>query len=98
MAQTGPILQTKKISKSYGPIHALKDVTLRFAEKGIYGLFGRNGAGKTTLLNIVSSRIYADLGHVTCYGEDIAKHSEIIAADFKEILGGRSIQKELWQK
>ncbi len=79
MVQAKPILETKKISKSFGPIHALKDVSLRFADKGIYGLFGRNGAGKTTLLNIVSSRIFADLGSVTCFGEDIAKHPEIIA-------------------
>ncbi len=73
------ILETNKLCKSYGSIVALKDANLRFTEKKIYGLFGRNGAGKTTLLNIISSRIFADHGNVTCFGEDISEHPRIIA-------------------
>lgn len=79
MAQADTVLQTKKMCKSYGPIIALNDVNLRFTENKIYGLFGRNGAGKTTLLDIISSRIFADRGKVTCFGEDISEHPEIIA-------------------
>ncbi len=79
MKQSDYILETKQISKSYGSIVALKDANLSFADKKIYGLFGRNGAGKTTLLDIISSRIFADHGNVTCLGENIAKHPEIIA-------------------
>ncbi|KPK89809.1 hypothetical protein AMJ80_09245 [bacterium SM23_31] len=79
MAQVDTALETKKICKSYGSIVALEDVNLRFAENGIYGLFGRNGAGKTTLLDIISSRIFADRGTVACFGEDISKHPQIIA-------------------
>ena len=79
MAQAEPILETKEICKSYGSIVALKNANLRFAEKKIYGLFGRNGAGKTTLLDIISSRIFADRGNVTCFGEDISEHPKVIA-------------------
>jgi len=79
MKQASYVLETKKICKSYGSIVALKDVKLRFAEKKIYGLFGRNGAGKTTLLNIISSRIFADRGSVTCFGQDISEQPKIIA-------------------
>ena len=79
MKQSDVILETTNICKSYGPIAALQDVNLRFVEKKIYGLFGRNGAGKTTLLNILSSRIFADRGNVTCFGEDISEHPGIIA-------------------
>lgn len=79
MKQMDYILETQNIDKSYGPIVALKDANLRFAEKKIYGLFGRNGAGKTTLLDIISSRIFADRGNVTCFGEDISKHPEMVA-------------------
>ena len=78
MAQAEYVLETKKICKSYGPIVALDDVNLCFAEKKIYGLFGRNGAGMTTLLNILSSRIFADCGSVTCFGKDIVERPEII--------------------
>lgn len=79
MEQADYVLETKNICKSYGSIVALKDANLRFAEKKIYGLFGRNGAGKTTLLDIISSRIFSDRGSVTCFGEDISEHPKIIA-------------------
>ena len=79
MAQADTILKTQNICKSFGSIDALKDINLRFSDKKIYGLFGRNGAGKTTLLNIISSRIFADRGNVTCLGEDISENPGIIA-------------------
>lgn len=74
-----PVLEAKHISKSYGSIKALKEVSLRFSNEKIYGLFGRNGAGKTTLLNIISSRIFADHGNVTCFGEDVSRIPEGLA-------------------
>lgn len=80
MTDTNYILKTEDIYKSYGSIDALKNVNLQFEDQKIYGLFGRNGAGKTTLLNIISSRIFADRGHVTCLGEDIAVQPGVIAA------------------
>ena len=73
------ILELNNLSKSYGSLKALHDVSLQFEETGIYGLFGRNGAGKTTMLDIVSSRIFADSGHVTCFGHDISSHPGIAA-------------------
>lgn len=79
MEKANTILESKNISKSYGSINALIDVSLNFSENKIYGLYGRNGAGKTTLLNILSSRIFADHGDVACYGKDISKHPNIIA-------------------
>jgi len=79
MAKTDYVLKTENVYKSYGSINALKDINLRFADKKIYGLFGRNGAGKTTFLNIISSRIFADRGNVTCLGKDISKNPGIIA-------------------
>jgi ABC-2 type transport system ATP-binding protein len=79
MSQTKPILELNHLKKSYGATDALHDVSLTFKDTGIYGLFGRNGAGKTTLLDIVAARIFADSGHVTCYGKDISKHPGIVA-------------------
>jgi ABC-2 type transport system ATP-binding protein len=78
MEQSNAILETKDLCKSYGAVVALEDATLRFEERKIYGLFGRNGAGKTTLLDIISSRIYADHGSVTCFGADISQHPTIL--------------------
>ncbi|MFC1724900.1 ATP-binding cassette domain-containing protein [candidate division KSB1 bacterium] len=82
MEHTEYVLETKVVCKSYGPITALENVNLRFEDKKIYGLLGRNGAGKTTLLDIITSRIYADLGNVSCFGKDIIKHPKVIAENF----------------
>ncbi len=73
MSQSATILETKQLSKSFGSIVALENASIRFEKNKIYGLFGRNGAGKTTLLDILSNRIFADKGSVTCYGEDVAQ-------------------------
>lgn len=57
-------IEIRKISKSYGNIFALDQVSFTFEEDKIYGLLGRNGAGKTTLLNIITNRIFPDTGEV----------------------------------
>ncbi len=79
MAQTENIITIQNISKSFGAIDALQDVSLTFSNNKIYGLFGRNGAGKTTLLNIISGRIFADQGSMTCFGKEMIKHPEIFS-------------------
>ncbi|MCK5147552.1 ABC transporter ATP-binding protein [bacterium] len=79
MSQSNAILEVKDLCKSYGAIQAVQDVSLSFPENGIYGLYGRNGAGKTTLLDIISSRLYADRGSVSCFGKDISIHPDVMA-------------------
>lgn len=54
-----------RISKSYGRVKALKDVSFTVAPGEVYGVIGPNGAGKTTLLSIVAGLRRADEG--TCY-------------------------------
>lgn len=62
-------IELKNVSKSFGGVHALSDVSLSFGGGKIYGLLGPNGAGKTTLLSIITNRLYADSGEVTIDGE-----------------------------
>lgn len=61
-------IEVKNVSKRFGNICALDDVSLCFEENKIYGLLGRNGAGKSTLLNIISNRIFADQGEIVVNG------------------------------
>lgn len=61
-------IEIKGITKKFGNIAALNNVTLAFEENKIYGLLGRNGAGKTTLLNIITNRIFPDSGEIIIDG------------------------------
>ena len=76
MNQRSAIIELKNISKSFGSLWALNDISLDLPEQGIIGLFGRNGAGKTTLLNIITSRIFPDRGNVTFIPNHISPHSQ----------------------
>ena len=61
-------LEVKNVTKRFGQLIALDNVSLTLAEGKIYGLLGRNGAGKSTLLNIITNRIFADAGEVLVNG------------------------------
>ena len=61
-------IEVNNVSKSFGDSLALKQVSLKFEPKKIYGLLGRNGAGKSTLLNIITNRLFPDNGEVTIEG------------------------------
>lgn len=67
-------IEIKNVSKSFGNIKALDDISLEFKENKIYGLFGRNGAGKSTLLNIISNRIFSNSGEVLIDGENAVEN------------------------
>lgn len=62
------ILEIKHITKHFKEVTALQDVSLTLETGKLYGLLGRNGAGKSTLLNIITNRIFPDVGDVTLDG------------------------------
>lgn len=67
------ILDVQGVSKSFGGLKAVRDVSFDLDEGEILGLIGPNGAGKTTLFNMVSGAIPADTGSITFEGQRIEK-------------------------
>ena len=65
------MLEIKNISKSFGGLMALRDISLDIAERQIYGLIGPNGAGKTTLFNLVTGYYPATAGAIRFFGQEI---------------------------
>ena len=66
-----PLLIGTGISKSFGGIHALADVSIQIRAGEILGIIGPNGSGKSTLLNVLSGVTAPDAGRVVLRGEDI---------------------------
>lgn len=63
------IVTTSQLSKLYGKIHALTDMSVSINEHSITGLIGRNGSGKTTLMRIIAGRLDNSSGDVHVFGE-----------------------------
>jgi branched-chain amino acid transport system ATP-binding protein len=64
-----PLLSLDKVSKTFGGVTAVKDVSLRVEEGEILGVMGPNGSGKTTLFNLVSGALIPDDGKILFLGE-----------------------------
>lgn len=75
-------IQLTNVTKEFGRVRALDNVTLTFEENKIYGLLGRNGAGKSTLLNIISNRLFATEGTVTVDGDATRENDRALSKIF----------------
>jgi len=68
-----PFLRIEHLSKSFGGLKAVNDVSLDLMPGSINAIIGPNGAGKTTLFNLISGFIPSDSGQIVFEGEDITK-------------------------
>jgi ABC-2 type transport system ATP-binding protein len=65
------MIDVTHLSKSYGPIQALKDVTFHVDAGEVIGLLGPNGAGKTTMMKILTGYLQPDSGQAIVDGLDV---------------------------
>jgi branched-chain amino acid transport system ATP-binding protein len=59
-----PLLETKNLSKSFGGVTAVDDVSIQFKEKQLCSIVGPNGAGKTTLFNLITAQFPPSSGNI----------------------------------
>ncbi|MDX6478779.1 MAG: branched-chain amino acid transport system ATP-binding protein [Gaiellaceae bacterium] len=67
------LLEVDQVSRRFGGIVALSDVSLELEEGTIGGLIGPNGAGKTTLFNVITRMYKADSGRVIFDGRNLLR-------------------------
>lgn len=87
------MLQIENINVYYGPIHALKDVSLSVGEGSIVSLIGANGAGKTTTLKTISGLLRPKSGTIRFKGQDVTSRpaQDIVALGISQVPEGRRV-------
>lgn len=75
-------LEVRSLSKNYGKVQALKNVSFKI-DTGVYGLLGPNGAGKSTMIRIITGSMRASSGEVLYNGSRIRENEKA----YKKILG-----------
>lgn len=64
-------VSVRNVSKNYGPVEALKDLSLEFPRGELTSLLGPSGCGKTTLLKIIAGLLTADKGEIEVNGKKV---------------------------
>lgn len=72
-------IEIKNLTKKFGNVTALDNVSLNFENNKIYGLLGRNGAGKSTLLNIITNRVFKTSGEILIDNENNEENDKAIS-------------------
>ena len=79
-AMSEPLIAIKDLTKSFGGVHALREVSLNIGVAEVHGLCGENGAGKSTLIKCLSGVEASDSGTVSMAGQPL-RSGDIDAAE-----------------
>lgn len=72
------IIQIDHLSKSFGEVKAVQDLSFRVKEGELFAFLGINGAGKSTTINIMCGQLSKDTGHIVIDGRDLDKNADAI--------------------
>lgn len=67
------MIEVSKLSKAYGKLNAIQDISFTVDKGEILGLLGPNGAGKSTTMNIITGYLGKTSGKVTIDGIDVSE-------------------------
>jgi branched-chain amino acid transport system ATP-binding protein len=67
-----PLLEVERVSKRFGGVRAVHEVSFALHEGELLGMMGPNGSGKTTLFNLIAGALSPDAGRICLGGRDIA--------------------------
>jgi ABC-type multidrug transport system ATPase subunit len=68
------MITTQKLTKRFGRVEAVREVSLDVREGDRYGLLGPNGSGKSTLVRMLLGLVYATSGSISVLGEPVPRH------------------------
>jgi ABC-2 type transport system ATP-binding protein len=73
-----PAVEVKNLSKRFGRLRAVDEVSFTVTENRIYGLLGRNGAGKTTLMQLLTGQDFATSGSIEVFGASPVENAAVL--------------------
>ena len=73
-----PVIEVRNLTRRFGDVVALDDISLDFHQDAITGLLGRNGAGKTVLMSLITAHDHQTRGTVRVFGEDPRENSKVL--------------------
>lgn len=73
------VVEAHRLSKSYGNVTAVDEVSFAIEANKIYGLLGRNGAGKTTIMQMITAQVFATSGELRVFGEYPYENNRVLS-------------------
>ncbi|MBU2886469.1 ATP-binding cassette domain-containing protein [Gilvimarinus agarilyticus] len=89
------MIEIEQVSKSFGRVQALNNVSMTIGDGEIVGLLGLNGAGKTTLMRMIYGLIAPSSGHIRVDGVDATMEAEKVRQKLGVLPDGAGLYKRL---
>ena len=90
-----PVIVLDHLSKSFGNVHAVQDLSLHIEAGTIFGFLGPNGAGKTTTMRMLCGLTHPTAGHATIEGADAWKDRHFVRTKFGYVPQRFSLYRDL---
>lgn len=91
----GNIIEIKHLSKSFGDVKAVQDISFCVKEGDLFAFLGVNGAGKSTTISIICGGLIKDSGTVIIDGNALDNHSEQVKRDLGVVFQDSVLDKSL---
>jgi ABC-2 type transport system ATP-binding protein len=89
------VVEVEHLSRTYGAVHAVDDVSFTVAEGEIFGLLGHNGAGKTTTIRMLTGRTRPTSGQARVLGYDVSTEFDHIKPSINLVFEEQNLYERL---
>ena len=89
------IIEIEHLSKSFGDVKAVQDISFRVKTGELFAFLGVNGAGKSTTINIICGQLQKDSGKITVDGCDLDKSTQSVKRDLGVVFQNSVLDKAL---
>ena len=85
------MIEIKSLTKTFGSVEAVKNISITVPKGEIFGLLGENGAGKTTTLRMLATMLKPTSGTATLNGYDIQKEPDRVRGELGILFGEKAV-------